>query len=1368
MEKNDMKPSVLIASLALIILCGCAVAGAGAVESCAEADAVLDEWTDLEVTPTATVNLTDVGEVGNVTESCSDPDAVLDEWTDPEVTPTVAVDPPVMDGTENATESYIEPDTVLDEWNDPEVIPTAAVDPTDADGVENLTESCSDPDVVLDGCDDPEVAPTVEVDPTAVNEVENVTESCPGPDVVLDGCDDPEITPTVAEEGRCGSALTTEYAAATTGSLQPLFKAPWEGEKRITQGTHGSTSHYDHGTWDNTYALDIASLTRGEKFNVLAPYDGIVRLVDKEGTKYPSSGKVVVIEHTFDGSKYYTVYLHLSEIFVDNGSELKQGQVFAISGNTGTSSTGVHLHFHLFGTGKSWNSHTQPIERFELKRTGVDDDFRIYNMSKGDLNDSIVRSGIFESSNVPVSKEVVKTRDTVLVLDASGSMYGKPVTVMKEAAKIFCSEVLNASEKNRVAVVVYSSDVERTLDFTADLNSLNETIDLIQAGGGTNIAAAIDSASLLLSSSDADAQNIVLMTDGLPQSGKYSYSGQYSSLDISGYYAYANYVYEQCSELKQSYNIYTLGFFHSVSEREFDFGHRFLDDIQNKGYYEVTDADELKFIFGELAEDITKEDYPIIVVHGIMGGTLYNCDGDLVWLLIDDPDKLPGSNDSFLEKIQEIKKLIGDVYSGNVSLDLGQLNINTQLETPNNGRNLNAPGIKREYGVLGGFYDKKLVDSLCEQFPDRAVYFYSYDWRQSNNDSAVGLNDLINDIKAQTGYSKVDLVCHSMGGLVASSYVSQHGTNDVRYIITLATPYEGSPEIISRILREKPLGTRTFMNKALSLLLVECGVTKELMAGFPSCAELAPTERYFMSTNYLKYHGTHLPKTYEQYYGVMTSIFGAENYDSAVAFQNSINDVLLDLDNTYFAIATNVSTVETISIDTGGSPETLETIRFRDSTPDNKGDGTVSYRSATMNYSLLNYSDIRDSAGNSRYREFDTDHTGILSDGGALLWIKNILSQTSNPYEEIDKINYPGYLVIRIACPINVTIDVNGEILSSDPEMGSTHIPNGRLDFIGDNGVLIYLEDTGTVCNITIVGTGEGTMDYGIRWYDADNTLTETRSLEAVPITTTTTITTTTDYTGSTVLNIDSDGDGTFDTQWSVDDSGKTVVVDLKPAYTSYCDGGSDTTSFAITSGSVSFWRSAGITGINFPDGVTGMIILNDPSPEITPPENTYAIFDISAPPFEGSAEINFVIPSAILAGSGYGKTDVVMKHYTNDTWQNLPTYFVGEERGAASYTATTTSFSSFAIVYETGGASVADTDKTQEPSESDETVTAPKVDETQPTGEETVTTGEEQPTVPSSEETTTEAETTTAKSPGPLLGMLIGLGAAALLRRRT
>ncbi len=712
------------------------------------------------------------------------------------------------------------------------------------------------------------------------------------------------------------------------------------------------------------------------------------------------------------------------------------------------------------------------------------------------------------------AEETIKTRDTVLLLDASGSMYGTPMAEMKEAAKIFCSDVLAANGENRVAIVVYASNVEKTLDFTPDQDSLNSTIDSVSSGGGTNIGAGIDSASSMLSSSDADIKNIVLLTDGLPQSGSYKWTGKYSSSDISTYYRYANYVYERCSELKQNYNIYTLGFFHSSYGRELDFGRKFLNDIQNKGYYDVTDANNLKFVFEELAEDIIEEDYPIIIVHGVMGGKLYDGD-DLVW--VDE-----GKVKTFRAKLERLAN---------------------DLNTPANGMNLNAPGIEREYGIKDNC--RELVDDLCEEFPNRSIYFYSYDWRKSNKDSAAGLNNLINDAKAQTGYSKVDLVCHSMGGLVASSYVKQYGTNDARYIITLATPYEGSPEIISRTLDERALGSDA---KISGWFLARNGLTKEIMAGIPSSSELVPTERYFKSTNFLKIGNKHLFSrtdediTYDNYCNIMSSIFGNKNYDSAVTFQSSTKDVLLNLDNTYFAVGTGMQTVDTVFIN---KEESLDKLKVIELTYNNRGDGTVPYESSTMNGPLLSYKNVKDSSGNTRYREFNADHTGILSHSGALLWIENILSQKSNPYEESDKINYRGYTVVRIACPIDVTIDVNGEILSSNPESGSTYVSNGRLDFIDDDGVSICLEDIGTVYDINIVGTGEGTMDYDISWYDADNTLTETRSLEAVPITMDTMITTTTDNIKPTVLNIDSDGDGVVDTRWSVDASGETVVVDL-------------------------------------------------------------------------------------------------------------------------------------------------------------------------------------------------------------------------------
>ncbi len=210
-------------------------------------------------------------------------------------------------------------------------------------------------------------------------------------------------------------------------------------------------------------------------------------------------------------------------------------------------------------------------------------------------------------------------RDTILVLDVSGSMNGTPMREMKESAIKFCEDLLGGNTKNRVGLVFYDTYV-KSYDMTSDLDYLTDRIESVSTGGVTNMEGGLSTAKRMMDKYGRDnaVKNIIVMADGLPNDGKTSYSGSMPSSNYYGYNSdlYANAVIDTAKEIMQSYNLYSLAFFHGMEYDSLQYGRTLMQQLTNKGddgYYEVEDAENLQFAFGDITEEV--DNGSKIVIH---------------------------------------------------------------------------------------------------------------------------------------------------------------------------------------------------------------------------------------------------------------------------------------------------------------------------------------------------------------------------------------------------------------------------------------------------------------------------------------------------------------------------------------------------------------------------------------------------------------------------------------------------------------------------------------------------------------------------------------------------------------------------------
>ena len=206
-------------------------------------------------------------------------------------------------------------------------------------------------------------------------------------------------------------------------------------------------------------------------------------------------GKSVTIEYNReDGSKYQTTYMHMSSIDVNVGDTVNAGQKIGVSGNTGTRTTGPHLHFEV-----------KTVASDGTKRN-IDPAAYIAEISqKGGLSQQLLHNGkdllaSYKAVN-PVAQETVTAQQQIdtnmspdewmkklLSSEDSGVGLGNSADpIMEMAITMFTSlmalavQIDNKSEEQKMQAATDAA-VSKTVDLTSMLPGFKECSILLNNG----------------------------------------------------------------------------------------------------------------------------------------------------------------------------------------------------------------------------------------------------------------------------------------------------------------------------------------------------------------------------------------------------------------------------------------------------------------------------------------------------------------------------------------------------------------------------------------------------------------------------------------------------------------------------------------------------------------------------------------------------------------------------------------------------------------------------------------------------------------------------------------------------------------------
>ncbi len=273
-------------------------------------------------------------------------------------------------------------------------------------------------------------------------------------------------------------------------------------------------------------------------------------------------------------------------------------------------------------------------------------------------------------------------------------------------------------------------------------------------------------------------------------------------------------------------------------------------------------------------------------------------------------------------------------------------------------------------GIMGSAYKngELVIDPILHTYDDliatlvangyeegKDLFTFPYEWRDSNVFSANLLDEKIGQVKSICDCDKVDIVAHSMGGLVARSYIqSSDYDQDVDQIIFLGTPHKGAPTDYLRW--EAGKFPNTFFDTLIELFFEAEALRNGYSTIFNyihnkpilSVQELLPT------FNYLKDKDTGIIRAYPSNYPLNP-------------FLENLNNNILSLLNSGVEITNIVgnsgsNTIEKIRVVPSthaglwehGEPDGFYTVFGDQGLEKGLGDNTVTIFGATLDNSIIN------------------------------------------------------------------------------------------------------------------------------------------------------------------------------------------------------------------------------------------------------------------------------------------------------------------------------------------------------------------------------------------------------------------------------